>query len=375
MRRNNGKRPLQFDSQPGEFDNFSMITKKAPKTQADLLEKLLTEPCAKLWQKRRHLLSTEDLSLEEISYILALAKYFKGNRSHHQAPLAILNHSTIANLFYENSTRTRSSFELAARKLGVTVLNLDLKASSVAKGETLKDTALNLWAMGVNAVVMRHSQSGAPMQLAQECGRQINVINAGDGAHAHPSQGLLDLFTILENLDLLPSFNTQGKLEQLLEENSLKGIKVAIIGDILHSRVARSNLWLLNKLGATVAMAGPPALLPSSFKNLAQVSHRLHQVLKDADYIICLRLQLERQEQGLIAGIDDYTKNFRIDHNRLCLANPQVKILHPGPINRGIEITNQLADDPERSLILQQVENGILCRMAIIAGLLGGETI
>jgi aspartate carbamoyltransferase catalytic subunit len=252
----------------------------------------------------------------------------------------------------------------------MTVLNLDVKSSSVAKGETLEDTALNLHAMGVDSIVMRHPQSGAPGDLAKLCGDKVNVINAGDGWHAHPSQGLLDLFTILESLDLLPTIDQVGKLTNKLTDTSLKGTKIAIVGDIAHSRVARSNLSLLKKLGADVHFAGPPSLLPTDFNDMelgAVVHHRLEPAIKDAAFIISLRLQLERQEQGLIASLEEYKQFFRIDHNRMRLAAPDVKVLHPGPINRGIEITGDLADDARVSLVLKQVENGILTRMSILA--------
>jgi aspartate carbamoyltransferase catalytic subunit len=325
------------------------------------------------WRKRRHLIDTEPLSLDEISLCLALTHFYKHNQLHKKPPLAILSATTVANVFYENSTRTRSSFELAARKLGATVLNLDVNTSSAAKGETLQDTALNLWAMGVNAIVMRHSQSGAPEQLAAACGDKLHIVNAGDGWHAHPSQGLLDLYTILESLGALPSLSNAGKLEKRLSENSLKGKKVAIVGDITHSRVARSNLWLLKKLGAEVHMAGPPALLPQSFADApmeAVIHHRLESAIKNADFIICLRLQLERQAQGLIASIDEYKHMFRLDHDKAKLAASNVRVLHPGPINRGVEITEALADDPVISCVLTQVENGILTRMAALTLLL-----
>jgi len=337
-----------------------------------LLETLPGSPDATSWRQRRHLIETQTLTLGEISTVIALTKHFKDDQIHRKPPLSVLAHKTIAHVFWENSTRTRSSFELAGRKLGATVLNLDVKTSSVAKGETLEDTALNLHAMGVDAIVTRHSQSGAPGDLARLCGDKVNVINAGDGWHAHPSQGLLDLFTMLESLDLLPYFDGSTLKEQL-NENSLAGKKVAIVGDIAHSRVARSNLSLLKKLGASVHFAGPPSLLPASFAHPdlgAVVHNRLEPAIKDADFIISLRLQLERQEQGLIASLEEYKHFFRLDHSRVRLAAGTVKILHPGPINRGIEISGGLADDAKMSLVLKQVENGVLTRMSILALLL-----
>ena len=358
-----------------------MTTKYAQPDINNLLTKLhanvskTEQSAAKKWQERRHLLTTQDLSLDELSLVMALASAFKANKTHKAAPLTVLANRTIANLFYENSTRTRSSFELAARKLGATVLNLDLKTSSVAKGESLKDTALNLWAMGVDAIVMRHSQSGVPQDLADQVDLKMHVINAGDGWHSHPSQGLLDIFTILESLGRLPELKSDGRATNALNEKSLAGLKVAIIGDIMHSRVARSDMHLITRLGGTVAFAGPPALMPDHLSDLpgVSVSHRLHDALQDAHIVICLRLQLERQEQGLIASLDDYKANYRIDHDRLRLASPQVKVLHPGPINRGLEITDALADDQEYSLILEQVQNGVLNRMDALYLLLGGS--
>ncbi len=263
--------------------------------------------------------------------------------------------------------------KLAAGKLGATVLNLDVKSSSVAKGESLEDTALNLHAMGVGAIVMRHPQSGAPADLARVAGDRVNVINAGDGWHCHPSQGLLDLFTVLESLHMLPRLDADGRLTDSLSADALKGKKIAVVGDIAHSRVARSNLSLLKKLSADVHFAGPPSLLPDTFSDPALgavVHHRIEPAIKDADFIISLRLQLERQEQGLIASLEEYKQFFRLDHNRIRLASPNVKVMHPGPINRGLEITGGLADDAKLSLVLKQVENGILTRMSILALLL-----
>ncbi len=338
-----------------------------------LLETLPGSAEAKSWHKRRHLIDTQSLTLSEVSMAMALTKYFKQEQAHKKAPQTILSQKTIANVFWENSTRTRSSFELAAGKLGATVLNLEVQTSSVAKGETALDTALNLHALGVDSIVMRHGQSGAPSDLAKLCGDKINIINAGDGWHAHPSQGLLDLFTILETLELLPTFEPGGKLTYKLSDDSLKGKKIAIVGDIAHSRVARSNLSLLKKLGAAVHFAGPPALVPAAFSHPdlgAVVHNRLEPALKDADFVISLRLQLERQEQGLIASLEEYRQFFRLDHNRLRLAASKVKVLHPGPINRGLEITGALADDEKLSLVLRQVENGVLTRMSILTLLL-----
>jgi aspartate carbamoyltransferase catalytic subunit len=270
---------------------------------------------AQAWRERRHLLDTRQLTIDEISLCLALAHYYKHNQVHKKPPLTILAANTIATVFYENSTRTKTSFDLAARKLGATVVNLDVNTSSAAKGETLEDTALNLWALGVNGIIMRHSQSGAPDDLVRDLGDKLHIVNAGDGWHAHPSQGLLDLYTQSSKaLGQLPIFWRQRQSRKAPElRATLAGKKVAIVGDIIHSRVARSNLWLLKKLGAEVHLAGPPALLPTTFADEefgAVVHHRLEPAIKDADFIICLRLQLERQAQGLIASIDEYRKQY-----------------------------------------------------------------
>jgi aspartate carbamoyltransferase catalytic subunit len=304
------------------------------------------------WSGRRHLLDTKDLTVEEAEYLFALARKFKeGGGRAVPLPQVILGR-TVANVFYENSTRTRSSFEIAGKTMGLNVVNLDVGASSVSKGETIEDTARTLAAMSVDIVVQRHSSSGAAHQLAQLIGDKIQVVNAGDGANAHPTQALLDALTMLEI------------------KGSLKGAKVAIIGDINHSRVARSNLWLLKKLGANVHFAGPPTLMPKQIAAFGcQVHVKVEDALKDADFVMVLRLQLERQATGLIPSIDEYARLYRIDHNRLSYAKTGVKVMHPGPMNRDIEITNALADDPHYSLISQQVANGLAIRMATLFAL------
>lgn len=273
------------------------------------------------------------------------------------APLTVLQHKCLANLFYENSTRTRSSFELAARKLGAYVLNLDIKTSSTAKGESIEDTARQLVSMGADAVVQRHSSSGSAHALVRALGDRVHVINAGDGWNAHPTQALLDLFSMLE------------------VRQSLKGAKVAIIGDITHSRVARSNIWLLQSLGVDLNICGPPALVPSALKQLpaVKIHAKLEDALRDAEFIIALRLQMERQQQGLISSVGEYRKLYRLDHDRIKVASPQVRVLHPGPVNRGIEITEALIDDAEISLVHKQVTNGIAVRMAVLYLLLSGD--
>jgi aspartate carbamoyltransferase catalytic subunit len=303
---------------------------------------------AEAWKRRRHLLETRDLTPDELRCFLDVARVCK--ESHESgAPLAVLRGKTIANIFYENSTRTRSSFEVAARQLGADVLNLDTKVSSVTKGETIVDTARQLVAMRVAAIVQRHSSSGSAHLLVRELGERVQVLNAGDGWNAHPTQGLLDLLTMTE---IHPQ---------------LAGLKVAIVGDITHSRVARSDIWLLQSFGANIHIAGPPTLVPPELSKLGVVVHnQLEPAIENADFIIMLRLQLERQTQGLIPSIGEYKRLFRLDHSKLKLASPEVRVLHPGPVNRGIEITDELVDDPYYSLITTQVTNGVAARMAAL---------
>ncbi|MBS2002545.1 MAG: aspartate carbamoyltransferase catalytic subunit [Candidatus Obscuribacterales bacterium] len=306
-------------------------------------------PGVEAWAKRRHLLDTADLTVPEIECLMALAVKCKKLHETTRAPLSVLNNKIVANLFYENSTRTRSSFELAAKKLGASVLNLDIKTSSVTKGETIEDTAMTLVSMGVNAVIQRHSSSGAAHKLSKALTPEVHVINAGDGWNAHPTQALLDLFSMLE---IRPS---------------VTGCKIAIIGDITHSRVARSNISLLKKLGVDIHVAGPPTLVPKYLDTLGATVHsRLEPAIENADFIIALRLQMERQQQGLIPSIGEFQRLYRIDHKRLSLAKPGVHVLHPGPVNRGIEITDELMDDPNVSLISRQVASGIAVRMAVL---------
>ncbi len=306
-------------------------------------------PGVDLWRARRHLIGTRDLTRAEVDCLLSLTGICKKLVQMQAAPLAVLGNKVVANVFYENSTRTRSSFELAAGRLGATMLNLDVGASSVAKGETLADTAGTLVAMGVHAVVQRHPSSGSAHQLAEALGGKAHVVNAGDGWNEHPTQGLLDLFTMLE---VCPD---------------LTGVKVAIIGDITHSRVARSNIWLLKLFGADIHVAGPPTLIPADLARLGVTVHNhLDPAIEKARFIMALRMQLERQKAGLIPSLSEYKKLYRLDHHRLRLAADHARVLHPGPCNRGVEITDQLADDPALSLITTQVTNGIAVRMAVL---------
>ena len=301
------------------------------------------------WSDRRHLLDTKDLTLNEIAYLFAKAKKYRdGGPEACPLPPQYLG-KAVANVFYENSTRTRSSFEIAGKMLKLNVVNLDAKVSSVNKGESIEDTGRALAAMGFQIIVQRHSSAGSAHLLAQVLGDKVHVVNAGDGANGHPTQGLLDLFTMQE---FVPS---------------LKGRKVVIVGDIAHSRVARANLWLLNLMGAETHFVGPPTLMPSYLDKLGgQVHLRLEDALPDADFIIVLRLQLERQQSGLIPSLEEYERVYRIDHERLKLAKPDVKVMHPGPMNRDIEITNALADDQAFSLMQKQIANGFYIRMAVL---------
>jgi len=305
------------------------------------------------WSGRRHIIDTSDLTLDEVEYLFSIARRYRDG-----GPAALplpqeFHGQGVANVFYENSTRTRSSFEFAGKVLRLNVVNIDSKVSSVNKGESIEDTGRNLAAMGFKIIIQRHSSAGACDLLVQAIGDKTCIINAGEGASSHPSQALLDAMTMLE-----------------YREN-LHGAKVAIIGDITHSRVARSNLWLLQLLGAEVHFAGPPTLMPSYLRELgAHVHMRPEEAIKDADFIMALRLQLERQQSGLIPSIDEYQRVFRIDHERLALGKPGIKVLHPQPMNRDIEITYSLADDQKFSLMDKQVSNGFALRMAILYTLL-----
>ncbi len=306
-------------------------------------------PGADLWRARTHLIDTRDLTRVEVDCLMSAAGICQRLYEMTIKPLPVLEDRIVANLFYENSTRTRSSFELAARKLGASVLNLDINSSSVSKGETITDTARALVSMGVHAVVQRHASSGSAHQLAEALNDRVHVINAGDGWNAHPTQALLDLYSMLT---VKPDF---------------AGSKVAIVGDIAHSRVARSNIWLLKLFGADIHLAGPPTLIPAELASLGVTVHnRLEPAIEGCDFVMALRLQLERQSQGLIPSIGEYRKLYRLDHHRIRLAKPNVKVLHPGPVNRDVEITGDLADDPGLSLINLQVSNGIAVRMAVL---------
>ncbi len=304
------------------------------------------------WTKK-DLLGLEELSVDEINLILDTAESFKEISAREIKKVPTLRGKTIVNLFFEPSTRTRTSFELAAKRLSADTVNISTPNSSMVKGETLKDMARNIEAMMVDVIVMRHSVSGAPHMLAKVVAP--GVINAGDGAHEHPTQGLLDIFTIRDK---------KGKV---------KGLKVSIIGDIAHSRVARSSIWGLRKLGAEVTVCGPPTLMPPEIERMGvRVTYDLEEAIRDADVLSLLRIQLERQGRNLFPTLREYAKVFGVTGERLKDAKGDLLIMHPGPINRGIELAPDVADGP-RSVILDQVTNGVAVRMAVLFLMSGGE--
>lgn len=302
----------------------------------------------------KHLLGIKDLTTEDIQLILSTATQFKEVLQRPVKKVPTLRDVTIVNLFYENSTRTRISFELAEKRLSADVVNFTVSNSSAAKGETLLDTVNNILSMKVDMVVMRHSASGAPHYLAKHI--DAAIINAGDGINEHPTQALLDAFSMKEKL---------GKLE---------GLKVAIIGDIMHSRVALSNIYLLKKMGAEVMVSGPPTLIPTYLKESMdiQVEYNIDKALAWCDVANVLRIQLERQNQPLFSSLREYNLAYGITKNRLHKLSKEIVIMHPGPINRGVELDSDVADSPH-SIILDQVENGVAVRMACLY-LLTGRT-
>ena len=296
--------------------------------------------------RRRDLLGLQDLSVDELTRILDRAAEFKQWAAEGRSKLDHLQGAVVANLFFEPSTRTRTSFSLAAKRLSADTIDFSASTSSVTKGESFIDTALTIQALGVDVMVVRHASSGAPHLLARHL--NCSVLNAGDGTHEHPTQGLLDLFTIRERM------------------GRIKGLTVALVGDILHSRVARSNIWGLTKLGARVIVCGPPTLVPAQITRLGvEITHRLDDVLAEVDCINMLRVQFERQRGKFFPSIGEYAHLFGMNGARLRRAKPEVLILAPGPINRGVEITPDVADS-EHSVILDQVTNGLFVRMACL---------
>jgi len=300
-----------------------------------------------------HLLGIKDLTTEDISIILKTATNFKEVLQRPVKKVPSLRDVTVVNLFYENSTRTRISFELAEKRLGADTINFSASGSSVSKGETLLDTVKNILSMKVDMVVMRHSASGAPHFLSTHLPNTA-IINAGDGINEHPTQALLDAFSIIERV------------------GTLKGKKIVLIGDIMHSRVAMSNIWLLKKMGAEVMVAGPPTLIPKYIAHAMNVlvEHKLENALRWCDVANVLRIQLERQNQVLFSSLREYNLAFGVKKKLLDKIGKKITIMHPGPINRGVEIDSDVADG-EHSIILEQVENGVAVRMAVMYLLAG----
>lgn len=331
---------------------------------------------------RHHVLSLADFTADEYDTVLQTAASFREVLSRRTKKVPTLQGQVVTNLFFESSTRTRSSFELAAKRLSADTLNFTASTSSLTKGETILDTAKTYLALGTDMMVIRHREAGVPQAIASEMDRlgvRVGVLNAGDGQHEHPSQALLDLFTICTELD-----SNRPRLELL------QGKKIAIVGDILHSRVARSNIWSLTASGAEVHLASPPTLLPqlfaefvsdergegrsargegkeSSIQNRKLFLHwQVEEALQDADFVMTLRLQKERMTQHLLPSLREYHQLFGITRDRLQLCKPDVKVLHPGPVNRGVEISSDLMDDPQFSLIQAQVTSGVAVRMALL---------
>jgi aspartate carbamoyltransferase catalytic subunit len=306
--------------------------------------------------RRRDLLGIRNLSAEEIVGILDTAENFREINSREIKKVPTLRGKTVINLFFEASTRTRTSFELAAKRLSADAINISVSSSAVTKGETLIDTALNLDAMSPDCIVVRHSSAGVPHQLAKVS--RAAIVNAGDGANEHPTQALLDAMTIREH------------------KKKIEGLNVAIIGDILHSRVARSNIHLLTKLGATIKVAGPKTLVPNDFQYLVEknlfVSNSVEEAIEEADVVMILRIQRERQDSAYFPTLREYAIHYGLTQERLDLAKSDAIVLHPGPMNRGIEIASDVADS-SRSLILDQVKYGVAVRMAVLYLATGGN--
>jgi aspartate carbamoyltransferase catalytic subunit len=296
--------------------------------------------------KKKHLLGLEGMTTEEIGLILDTTASFREISERPVKKVPALRGKTVVNLFFEASTRTRASFELAEKRLSADTVNISKLGSSVAKGESLRDTAENLQAMKIDVIVIRHGAAGAPHFLASLL--EASVVNAGDGAHEHPTQGLLDIFTLKEKL------------------GELKGKKVTIIGDIAHSRVARSDIFGLVTLGARVTVCGPPTMIPPRIEELGvEVETDLGRAIEGADAVNVLRIQLERQKVNLFPSLDEYAVVYGINRKRVAMMKPECIIMHPGPINRGVEITQDVADG-DRAVILEQVTNGVAVRMAVL---------
>jgi aspartate carbamoyltransferase catalytic subunit len=304
----------------------------------------------------QHLLSIEGLPKSILNHILDTASSFVGISDRDVKKVPLMRGKSVFNLFFENSTRTRTTFEIAAKRLSADVINLDIARSSTAKGETLLDTVSNLSAMHADMFVVRHSESGAPYLIAQHCAPHVHVVNAGDGRHAHPTQGLLDMYTIRHY------------------KKDFSQLTVAIVGDIVHSRVARSDIHALTTLGVPeIRAVGPKTLVPGDLKDMGvRVCHDMAEGVKDADVIIMLRLQNERMGGAMLPSAGEYFKSFGLTPEKLALAKPDAIVMHPGPINRGVEISSTVADG-QHSVILPQVTFGIAVRMAVMSILAGNE--
>jgi aspartate carbamoyltransferase catalytic subunit len=303
--------------------------------------------------KNKDILGIKELSVEEITLILDTADSFLEVSTREIKKVPTLRGKSVINLFYEASTRTRTSFEIAAKRLSADTINISASTSSVVKGETLIDTAKNIEAMNPDIIVIRHSAAGAPHMLASLL-RQ-SIINAGDGAHEHPTQALLDMMTIRTR------------------KGRIAGLKVAIVGDISHSRVARSNIHGLTKMGAHVFVAGPATMLPRNIESLGVVAYsRIEEAIKDADIVMMLRIQTEREKQNLFPSLREYAQHFSLNRKNIALAREDCIVMHPGPLNRGVEISPDIADGPH-SVILDQVTNGVAVRMALLYLLTGGN--
>ena len=304
--------------------------------------------------EKKDILGLKDLTVDEINLILETAESFLEISTREIKKVPTLRGKSVINLFYEASTRTRTSFEIAGKRLSADTINISASTSSVVKGETLIDTARNLEAMNPDVIVIRHSAAGAPHILAKLL-RQ-SIINAGDGAHEHPTQALLDMMTIKE------------------KKGTIAGLKVAIVGDIMHSRVARSNIYGLSKMGAKVVLAGPATMLPRNIEQMGVAVHtKLEDAIVDADVVMMLRIQLERQNQSIFPSLREYAQHYCLNRTNIQLAKKNVIVMHPGPMNRGVEISPDIADDPSYSVILDQVNNGVAVRMALLYLLTGGN--
>ena len=322
-------------------------------TRHELEAGLVSEQAQPVWH-HRHVLDLDDFSPQEIELVFDTSDAMKEVLAREIKKVPTLRGKTVATLFYEPSTRTRVSFEMAARSLSADVVNLATSASSVAKGESLIDTAHTIESLGADVVVMRHYQAGAPYLVAEHV--EASVVNAGDGAHAHPTQALLDLYTIRRR------------------RGGIAGLKVVIVGDIKHSRVARSNIWGLKKMGAEVVLCAPPTLLPLGLEQAfppVALEPELARAIEGADVVMALRLQRERQQHGLLPSIREYVRFYQVNEERLGKAKPDALVLHPGPVNEGIELTPEVVYGMQ-SVIREQVENGVAVRMALLYLLIGG---